>query len=67
MSKWLFGITWAWMIIIGLVMVAGLLGSSTTALVLGIITVILGLCGFAGAKMMMKKMPMEKPAEKPKM
>ncbi|HTY52030.1 MAG TPA: hypothetical protein VMB35_02410 [Methanomicrobiales archaeon] len=64
MSKWLFAITWIWMIIIGLVLVAGIALSATVALVLGIITILLGLAGFAGAKMMMKKMPMEKMAEK---
>ncbi|HXW99325.1 MAG TPA: hypothetical protein VEI51_06350 [Methanomicrobiales archaeon] len=64
MSKWIFGITWAWMIIIGLVMLAGVLGSSTTVMVLGIITILLGLAGFFGAWKMMKMMPMEKMAEK---
>jgi hypothetical protein len=65
MSKWVFGITWAWMIIIGLVMVAGLLGSSTAALVLGVITILLGLVGFGMAWKKMKKKAAEKPAEKP--
>ena len=64
MSKWLFSITWAWMIIIGLVMVAGLLGTSSTVMILGVITIILGLVGFFGAWKMMKKMPAEKPAAK---
>jgi hypothetical protein len=63
MSKWIFGITWAWMIIIGLVMIAGIALSATAALVLGIITLLLGLIGFYMAWMKMKK-PMEKPAAK---
>jgi hypothetical protein len=64
MSKWIFGITWAWMIIIGLVMIAGLLGSSATVMVIGIITLLLGLIGCIMAWKMMKKMPVEKPAAK---
>jgi uncharacterized Tic20 family protein len=63
MSKWIFGITWAWMIIIGLVMIAGIALSATAALVLGIITLLLGLIGIYMAWMKMKK-PMEKPAAK---
>ena len=65
MSKWVFAITWIWEIIIGIVMIAypGTLG--VTAMVIGIIAVILGLVGIGMAWKMMKKMPMAKPAEKP--
>jgi uncharacterized membrane protein HdeD (DUF308 family) len=64
MSKWVFGITWIWMIIIGLVMIARIALSATAALVLGIITLLLGLIGLVMAWKMMKKMPAEKPAAK---
>ena len=64
MSKWIFGITWAWMIIIGLVLIAVDLPRRPVALALGVITLLLGLVGFAMAWKMMKKMPMEKPVAK---
>jgi hypothetical protein len=64
MSKWIFGITWAWMIIVGLVLIAGIALSATAALIIGIITLLLGLIGIFMAWKMMKKMPMEKPAAK---
>jgi hypothetical protein len=64
MSKWIFSITWIWMIIIGLVMIAGIALSATAALILGIITLLLGLIGIIMAWKMMKKMPAEKPAAK---
>ena len=64
MSKWVFSITWIWMIIIGLVMIAGIALSATAALILGVITLLLGLIGIIMAWKMMKKMPMEKPAAK---
>jgi hypothetical protein len=63
MSKWIFSITWIWMIIIGLVMIAGIALSATAALILGIITLLLGLIGIIMAWKMMKK-PVEKPAAK---
>ena len=63
-SKWVFAITWIWEIIIGLVLIAGIALSTTAALVLGIITLLLGLIGLCMAWMKMKKMPAEKPAEK---
>ena len=64
MSKWIFGITWAWMIIVGLVLLAGISLSATAVMIIGIITLLLGLAGFFGAWKMMKMMPMEKPAAK---
>jgi len=64
MSKWVFSITWIWMIIVGLVLIAGVALSATAALIVGIITLLLGLIGIFMAWKMMKKMPMEKPAAK---
>ena len=64
MSKWIFGITWAWMIIVGRVLLAGIALSATAVMIIGIITLLLGLLGFFGAWKMMKMMPMEKPAAK---
>lgn len=64
MSKWIFSLTWAWMVIVGLVLIAGLPLSATAALVIGVITLLLGLIGFFMAWKMMKKMPVEKPAAK---
>jgi hypothetical protein len=63
MSKWIFGITWAWMIIVGLVLLAGIALSATAVMIIGIITLLLGLLGIYMAWMKMKK-PMEKPAAK---
>ena len=63
MSKWVFSITWIWMIIVGLVLIAGVALSATAVLLIGIITLLLGLIGIFMAWQMMKK-PMEKPAAK---
>jgi hypothetical protein len=64
MSKWVFSITWIWMIIVGLVLIAGIALSATAVLIIGVITLLLGLIGIFMAWQMMKKMPMEKPAAK---
>jgi uncharacterized membrane protein HdeD (DUF308 family) len=64
MSKWIFSITWILMIIFGLVFFAGIALSATAALVIGVITLLLGLIGLFMAWKKMKKMPAEKPAAK---
>ena len=69
MSKWIFAVTWVWMIIVGALLITPngpvcIACGAPVNLYLGIITILLGLAGFAGARMMMKKMPIEKPAEK---
>jgi hypothetical protein len=69
MSKWIFSLTWAWMIIIGILMITPggvfCLACSPSLLAgIGVITIILGLVGIGMAWKQMKKMPAEKPAAK---
>ena len=70
MSKWIFAITWVWMIIVGALLItpAGpvcIACGAPVNLYVGVITILLGLVGIGMAWKKMKKMPAEKPAEKP--